>query len=222
MGQALLERHEAYVRRHEVRNFTPDVSGVQGTLSDGLYVRQSNSPSEKSNKSAVPISERGAPRRIVSSSQVDARVAELVREVSKMLYSTILHSSDVVTASRMPFLRRYCSTYKCRGLAFLTRPQRLSQALVNSEVTDVTHQKLLSELSEAKATVTRLKTQNARAIGLDSRLTIMMQEKDDIQQERDSATQRARMAEARVSSLKETCGKLQIHGHAMYAQTHDT
>lgn len=90
----------------------------------------------------------------------------------------------------------------------LTNSQRLSQALVNSEVTDVTHHRLLTELAEAKVTVNRLKAQNVRSIGLDDRLAIAMQEKDDIQQERDSATQRARMAESRISSLRESCGKL--------------
>lgn len=44
---------------------------------------------------------------------------------------------------------------------------------------------------------------------MQTRLETTLQEKDDIQQERDSATQQARAAEARLASLKETCSRLQ-------------
>ncbi|KAI0080842.1 hypothetical protein K474DRAFT_1588978, partial [Panus rudis PR-1116 ss-1] len=137
VGQALLERHEAFVRRQE--------------------------------KSELAASDLSMER---TGEQVDARVADLVRE------NAVLE-------------------------------KRLSQALVQTEVTEVSHQATLQELNKAKETISRLTAQNARLIGSEQKLSSTLQEKDDLQQERDSATQRARMAEMRIVSLKEKCSKLQ-------------
>ncbi|KAL4251121.1 hypothetical protein ABKN59_005618 [Abortiporus biennis] len=135
VGQALLERHEAYVRRHEGRT-------------TGQH---------------IPDDENG---------RVETRVADLLRE------NAVLE-------------------------------KRLTQALVNNEVAESSHQAVLQELKDAKATISKLSAQNARAVGIDVRLNSTMQEKDDIQQERDSAIQRARMAELRIAAFKEKCAKLQ-------------
>lgn len=54
----------------------------------------------------------------------------------------------------------------------------------------------------------RLSAHHARTIGLDTRLMAAMREKDDMQQERDSETQRARIAESRISALKERTSAL--------------
>lgn len=81
--------------------------------------------------------------------------------------------------------------------------QRLSQALLANEVSDSTHKSALRDLEEAQTSVTRLSAYHARTVGLDTRLMVVMREKDDIQQERDSETQRARVAESRISALKE-------------------
>ncbi|THH31890.1 hypothetical protein EUX98_g2274 [Antrodiella citrinella] len=124
VGQALLERHEAYVRRHE----HPDHS------------------------------ER----------DLDERIEQLVRQNA-------------------------------------TLEKRLHQALMQSELVETSHQSSLVELKNAREGLTRLTAQHARSIGLEQRLATVMQEKEDFQQERDSATQRARMVEARISSLKEKC-----------------
>lgn len=76
---------------------------------------------------------------------------------------------------------------------------------MHSELAEASHQSALLELKNAKESLTRLTAQHARSVGLDQRLANIIQEKEDLQQERDSATQRARMAEARISSLKEKC-----------------
>ncbi|KAF7971720.1 hypothetical protein HWV62_20087 [Athelia sp. TMB] len=88
--------------------------------------------------------------------------------------------------------------------------KRLAQALLANEVSDSTHKTALRDLEEAQASVARLSAHHARTIGLDTRLMAAMREKDDMQQERDSETQRARIAESRIAALKERTTKLQI------------
>ncbi|KAF7332797.1 hypothetical protein MKEN_00163500 [Mycena kentingensis (nom. inval.)] len=87
--------------------------------------------------------------------------------------------------------------------------KRLTHALVNSEVSEVSHRAMLQELAEAKTTISRLSTSAARSVGWDTRLSAAMKEKDDMQQERDSESQRARLAESRFAALKERTSKLQ-------------
>ena len=65
---------------------------------------------------------------------------------------------------------------------------------------------MLQELEDARASVSRLAAHHARAVGLDARLMTVMRERDDLQQERDSEAQRAKLAESRTATLKErTC-----------------
>lgn len=63
------------------------------------------------------------------------------------------------------------------------------------------------ELQEARSKLSRVVVQQTRAIGLETRLSTALQEKDDIQQERDNAIHRSKLADARISGLKERCGK---------------
>ncbi|KAI0089248.1 hypothetical protein BDY19DRAFT_944884 [Irpex rosettiformis] len=142
VGQALLQRHEAYVRRHE-----------SGYSLDNLPM------------SLGDLSEQ-------TKGDVDVRVADLLRENAML-------------------------------------EKRFSQALINNEATDLAYQKVLTELKEAKEKIAQLSAHNARLTGIDKRLTRALEEKDDIQQECNSATQRAKIAETRVTSLKERCAKLQ-------------
>lgn len=79
--------------------------------------------------------------------------------------------------------------------------------MVNSEVVDITHQSTLEELKQAKEKIAQLSAQNARYVGIDSRLATALQERDDMHQERNSAIQSAKLAEARIASLKEKCGE---------------
>ena len=84
--------------------------------------------------------------------------------------------------------------------------QRLTQALLNNEIAEASNKTLLHELEEARATVSRLTVHHVRAVGLDTRLSAVLQENDDLRQERDSQTQRAKVAEGRLTALKDRMG----------------
>jgi hypothetical protein len=93
-------------------------------------------------------------------------------------------------------------------LTWLIRPhvQRLTKALLDNEVSDSSHKAVLQELEETRNSVSRLAAHHARAVGLDARLMSAMREKDDLQQERNSEAQRAKLAESRIAALTErTC-----------------
>ncbi|KAI0722287.1 hypothetical protein C8T65DRAFT_628860 [Cerioporus squamosus] len=137
VGRALLERHEALVRRQGSQRHSEDSDDT-----------------------------------VSADSSVDIRVAELVKQ------NAVLE-------------------------------KRLAQALMHTEMSETSKKALLQELEEARTDVARLSSQNARAVGLENRLAITLQEKDDLKQELDSATQRARMTETRVISYREKCAKLQ-------------
>ncbi|KAG8218507.1 hypothetical protein J3R82DRAFT_4144 [Butyriboletus roseoflavus] len=143
IGSALLQRHEAYVRRHE-----PSGSALRKATGGD------------------------APRDTERDQAVDARVAELLKEKAVL-------------------------------------EKRLTQAFLNNEVTEASNKTLLHELEEARSTVSRLSAHQARNVGLDTRLSAVLQENDDIRQERDSQTQRAKIAEARLTALKDRTDKLQ-------------
>ncbi|KAF8338496.1 hypothetical protein F5887DRAFT_1238226 [Amanita rubescens] len=87
--------------------------------------------------------------------------------------------------------------------------KRLNQALINSEVSEASTKSILQELEEARATISRLTATQARSTGWDIRLSAAMKERNDIQQERDVESQRARLAETRFAALKEKAAKLQ-------------
>ncbi|KAJ3907996.1 hypothetical protein F5879DRAFT_1054821 [Lentinula edodes] len=133
-GQALLQRHEAYVRRHE-----------NCSVNDGH-----SSSGEDS----------------------DSRLTELLKEKHVL-------------------------------------EKRLTQALVNNEVTEVSSKTLYQELQEARTMISRLSTSHAKSIGWETRLSVVNRERDDMQQERDFESQRARLAESRFAALKDKTLKLQ-------------
>ncbi|KAF9238792.1 hypothetical protein BU15DRAFT_75015 [Melanogaster broomeanus] len=140
VGSALLQRHEAYVRRL--------------------------APSETTSRNASEDPVLGDAGR--EQIEVDTRVAELLKENAV-----------------------------------------LGKALVNNEVAEASNKTALQELEEARSAVTRLTAHHARTVGLDTRLAAVMQENDDIRQERDSQAQRAKLAEARLAVLKDRADKLQ-------------
>ena len=86
----------------------------------------------------------------------------------------------------------------------------LNQALVNSEVTEVSNKAILQELQDAQSTITRLTAHHARSIGWDTRLSAALRERDDMQQERDAETHRARLAESRFAVLKDKTGTIPL------------
>ncbi|KAJ7034158.1 hypothetical protein C8F04DRAFT_1395617 [Mycena alexandri] len=158
VGQALLQRHEAYVRRHEAERRRQHRR--QPNANDDSHSQSQSElelDGEESDGGATPVQD-----------QLD----ELVKE-NKAL------------------------------------EKRLTQALVNNEVTEVSNKTILHELAEAKTTISRLTTSHARSVGWDTRLSAAMKEKDDMQQERDAESQRARVAEGRFAALKERTSKLQ-------------
>jgi hypothetical protein len=108
-------------------------------------------------------------------------------------------------------IRKNAALERVRALCFFpTRSvsppyQSLAQALVNAEVTEASNQTLLQELQEARTTVTRLSSHHARSLGWEMRLRNVLQERDDLQQERDSLLAKARISDQRTGVLKDKC-----------------
>ncbi|KZT29451.1 hypothetical protein NEOLEDRAFT_1056746 [Neolentinus lepideus HHB14362 ss-1] len=96
--------------------------------------------------------------------------------------------------------------------------KRLAHSMVNSEVVESSNKTALQELTDARAEISRLQAQHARSVGWDTRLAVIAQEKDDLQQERDSEAHRARMAEVRLAALKEKSTKLQLEVRRLYKE----
>ncbi|KAG6849386.1 hypothetical protein H0H93_008893 [Arthromyces matolae] len=143
VGQALLQRHEEYVRQHE---------GQAAHTTTKLEDNDSDTDS-------------------IHDSSVVA-ISELVREKARL-------------------------------------EKRLDQALVNTEVTEFSTKTIMQELNEARATISRLTAQHARSIGWETRLSTVLREKDDMQQERDGESTRAKQAEFRLVAMKDKTVKLQ-------------
>ncbi|KAI0832804.1 hypothetical protein BC628DRAFT_1348375 [Trametes gibbosa] len=138
VGRALLERHEALVRKHAALRVPPG----------------------ESEDTTIP------------DSPVDVRVAALVKQNALL-------------------------------------EKRLTQALLHTEVCETSKKGIIQELEASRTDLARLSAQNARSIGLENRLATALQEKDDLRQEVDSATQRTRVAEVRLSSYRDKCAKLE-------------
>ena len=98
----------------------------------------------------------------------------------------------------------------------------MNQALVNSEVTEVSNKAILQELQDARATITRLTAHHARSIGWDTRLSAAMRERDDMQQERDAETHRARLAESKFAVLKDKTGTIPLISFIFQRSMDDT
>jgi len=72
--------------------------------------------------------------------------------------------------------------------------------------TEVSSKTLRQELLEAQTMISCLSANHAKSIGWETRLSVVNKERDDMQQERDFESQRARLAESRFAALKEkTC-----------------
>ena len=123
-------------------------------------------------------------------SDVDARVADLLKENAVIEKVNLSH----------PFL-------DSRAVVLTGLGQRLTQAHLNNEVAEASNKTLLNELEEARNAVSRLSAHHVRTVGLDAKLSSALQENDDIRQERDSQTHRAKLAEARLASLKDRTGE---------------
>ncbi|KAH0839793.1 hypothetical protein J3R83DRAFT_738 [Lanmaoa asiatica] len=177
VGSALLQRHEAYVRRHEVR------------LTCILHDATSSPSAQPSGSTLRKATEDSAARGTkIDQAEVDARVAELLKENAVLEKVSLSHLFAAVLT----------------GLV-----QRLTQTLLNNELAEASNKTLLHELEEARRAVSRLSAHHARTVGLDTKLSAVLQENDDIRQESDSQTQRAKLAEMRLAALKDCTDKLQ-------------
>ncbi|KIY51651.1 hypothetical protein FISHEDRAFT_36832 [Fistulina hepatica ATCC 64428] len=87
--------------------------------------------------------------------------------------------------------------------------QQLDKALMNAELVEVANKSLSDEMDELRSNLSRLTTQHARSVGWESRLSTALRDRDDMQQERDSAYQRACLAESRFDALKEKMKRVQ-------------
>ena len=54
--------------------------------------------------------------------------------------------------------------------------------------------------------ISRLTAQHARSLGWETRLSSLVQEKEDMQQERDAEAHRAKLAESRFAVVKDKTG----------------
>lgn len=77
--------------------------------------------------------------------------------------------------------------------------------MVNAEVTESSNGTLLRELEDARMTIARLSAHHARSVGWETRLKGIIQERDDLQQERDQQVVKARAADQRVTALNDKC-----------------
>ncbi|KAF9498649.1 hypothetical protein BDN71DRAFT_1481051 [Pleurotus eryngii] len=116
------------------------------------------------------------------------------KECHKLGTATALHDS---IPSEITELRREKAALE----------KRLNQALVNAEVAEVSTKTAHQELEEARATIVRLTVQNAKSLGWDNRLAVAVKERDDLQQERDSEAARAKVAESRITALRQRMGE---------------
>ena len=84
--------------------------------------------------------------------------------------------------------------------------ERANQSMINAEVAESANKDLQAEVQELRATVSRLNTEHARAVGWESKLRAVALERDDIRQERDAVATRARVNESRLVSLGDKNG----------------
>ena len=86
-------------------------------------------------------------------------------------------------------------------------------------MTELSSKTILNELQEARTTISRLTASNARSVGWENRLSATLKEKDDMQQERDSESNRAKLAESRLAAMKDKTGLTTLFSH--YSVDHD-
>ncbi|KAJ3770512.1 hypothetical protein FB446DRAFT_790424 [Lentinula raphanica] len=86
--------------------------------------------------------------------------------------------------------------------------KRLNQALLNSEVNEISSENLLRDLQDARQTVTRLTAENTSYASLESSLLKVTNERDDLLQERGVESAKAKRTEQELTSLQVKNSKL--------------
>ena len=121
---------------------------------------------------------------------------------------TLLHESKEKVASLTSANSQLVAKMAELVREHATLDKRLTQALLNLEITDSSNRALLHELQESRSVVARLSAQSARSTGWEARLRTLEQERDDINEERKAQSARARTAETKSAALTEQCGAL--------------
>ncbi|KAG8683389.1 hypothetical protein FRC09_016111, partial [Ceratobasidium sp. 395] len=95
-------------------------------------------------------------------------------------------------------------------LANYTRVQKhLAQAQLNLDAADTTNRALTKELQDVQASVGRLSAAHARGVGLDEKLRVVIEERDDLKREVSEIGGKAKMWEMRANEAGSRCRKLQ-------------
>lgn len=89
----------------------------------------------------------------------------------------------------------------------------MAQAEVNLEIADSSNRTLLKELQETRSNATRLTARNALLVGVETNIAQLMQERDDLIQEKNAEALRAKNAESKlVSAELRACMYFSIRG----------
>lgn len=70
-------------------------------------------------------------------------------------------------------------------------------------MSEASNRTIMRELQDARAALHRLSAQNTRSVGWEMRLAQQTQEKEDMRQERDSESHRAKLAESKAAAFVE-------------------
>ncbi|QRV87336.1 hypothetical protein RhiJN_15354 [Ceratobasidium sp. AG-Ba] len=91
-----------------------------------------------------------------------------------------------------------------------TRLQKqLAQSQINLDAADASNRVLTKELQDARASITRLSAAHTRAVGLEEKLRIATEERDDLKREASEAATKVKMWETRANEAGSKCRKLQ-------------
>jgi hypothetical protein len=84
----------------------------------------------------------------------------------------------------------------------------LAQTIIDNEIAELSNKRVSEELQDARAAVSQLTAHHARSVGLENRVQGLLQELEDTRQERDSETQKAKLAETRIADMTEKLSKV--------------
>ncbi|QRW01481.1 hypothetical protein RhiLY_00478 [Ceratobasidium sp. AG-Ba] len=181
VGQALLERHEAFTRRHEalVKQVSP-FPNPRKTLQliDSLYF-------------VLPRILRLFPPLFTSFESAQTQI----QNDAQTEHITTLNTTNAALQDQ---------------LVNHTRLQKqLAQSQLNLDAADASNRVLTKELQDARASITRLSAAHTRAVGLEEKLRIATEERDDLKREASEAATKVRMWETRANEAGSKCRKLQ-------------
>ncbi|CAE6333700.1 unnamed protein product [Rhizoctonia solani] len=148
-----------------------------------------------------------AERKLIVSAEVGQALLER-HEAFERRHEALVKQNDSQT-EHITTLNSQVSTLQDQ-LATYTRVQKqLAQAQLNLEAADAANRSLTTELQDSRATVSRLSAAHARGVGLESKLRIADQERDDLKREITEANNREKVWEARANEASARWRKLQ-------------